>query len=301
MVAVLLFSGVINRMENQEPQAFNPLTKYFRQPKLYVKLPSSGNFYPKGALEHTQNMEFPVYAMTARDEIVIKTPDALMNGQSTVDIIQSCMPNIKNAWMIPSIDIDAILIAIRIATYGEQIDLDINIPNTDIVKSYTADLRLSLDKLLSAVFEPEVKISDDITVYLRPLNYQEFTRNSLKTLEEQRIFTVVNSQDLSEQQKIDQFNKSFKALTEITVTSVITSIVKISTPEGDVTDPAYINAFIDNSEKEYFNKITEHLQAQRDKFQMPMFKIVTTQEERDAGAPEEFETPVALDASNFFA
>ncbi len=287
-------------MENQEQPGMNPLKKYFRQPKLYVKLPSSGNFYPKGALEFTQNMEFPVYAMTARDEIVIKTPDALMNGQSTIDVIQSCMPNIKNAWMIPSIDVDAILIAIRIATYGEQIDLDISIPNTDITKTYTTDLRLALDKLLSAVYDTEIKINDELTAFVRPINYEEFTKSSIKTLEEQRIFSIVNNQDLSEEQKIEQFNKSFKKLTEINIGSIVKSIVKIVTPEGEVTDPAYISEFVSNSDKEFFTKVTDHLEKQRDKFTMPLFKIVTTQEERDAGAPDEFETPISLDASNFF-
>ncbi len=287
-------------MENQEQPGMNPLKKYFRQPKLYVKLPSSGNFYPKGALEFTQNMEFPVYAMTARDEIVIKTPDALMNGQSTIDVIQSCMPNIKNAWMIPSIDVDAILIAIRIATYGEQIDLDISIPNTDITKTYTTDLRLALDKLLSAVYDTEIKINDELTAFVRPINYEEFTKSSIKTLEEQRIFSIVNNQDLSEEQKIEQFNKSFKKLTEINIGSIVKSIVKIVTPDGEVTDPAYISEFVSNSDKEFFTKVTDHLEKQRDKFTMPLFKIVTTQEERDAGAPDEFETPISLDASNFF-
>lgn len=288
-------------MENQEQQGMNPLKKYFRQPKLYVKLPSSGNFYPKGSLEFTQNMEFPVYAMTARDEIVIKTPDALMNGQSTVDVIQSCMPNIKNAWMIPSIDVDAILIAIRIATYGEQIELDINIPNTTITKTYTTDLRLALDKLLSAVYDTEIKVNDELTAFIRPINYEEFTKSSIKTLEEQRIFSIVNSQELSEQQKIEQFNKSFKILTEINIGSIVKSIVKIVTPDVEVTDPDHISEFVSNSDKEFFTKVTEHLEKQRDKFTMPMFKIVTTQEERDEGAPEEFETPISLDASNFFA
>ncbi len=98
----------------------NPLAKHFRQPKLYVNLPSGGMFYPQGSLEPTETGEFPVYAMTAKDELMFKTPDALLNGQSTVSVIQSCIPNIKNAWHIPSIDIDAILVAIRMATYGEK-------------------------------------------------------------------------------------------------------------------------------------------------------------------------------------
>jgi len=287
-------------MENQMQSENNPLKKYFRQPKLYIRLPSGGNFYPPGTLETTTNMEFPVYAMTARDEIAIKTPDALMNGQSTVDVIQSCMPNIKNAWMIPSIDVDAILIAIRIATYGEQIDVDISLPNTDITKTYTTDLRLALDKLLSAAFDTVVEINDELTAHVRPVNYEEYTKSSLKSLEEQRIFNIVNSQELSEEQKLAQFNKSFKALTEITMSSVVGSVVKVITPDGEVLNPEYIFEFINNADKDFFTKITEHLEKQRDQFTMPLFKIQTTQEEQEAGAPAEFEMPLALDSSNFF-
>ncbi len=288
-------------MESQEQKGNNPLKKYFRQPKLYIKLPSSGNFYPKGAIEFTQNMEFPVYAMTARDEIAIKTPDALLNGQCTVDVIQSCIPNIKNAWVVPSIDIDAILIAIRIATYGEQIDVDINLPNTSISKTYTTDLRLALDKLLNAVFDPIIEINEEITAHLRPLTYEEFTQTSLKSLEEQKIFSLVNNQELTEEQKLAQFNKSFKALTNITMNTIMNSVVKIITPDGEVTENEYIREFIDNADKEFYEKITAHLEKQRDQFQMPMFKIVTTQEEQEQGAPAEFETPIALDAASFFA
>lgn len=279
----------------------NPLKKYFRQPKLYLKLPSSGNFYTDGALEKTDSGEYPVFPMTARDEITMKTPDALLNGQSTVEIIQSCMPNIKNAWAIPTIDLDAILIAIRVATYGEKVDLEIRLPNTDIVKEYTADLRQALDKLLNAAFDPVVEINESITAYIKPLNYESFSKNSLKSLEEQRIFNIVNSQELSDDQKMAQFNKSFRILTDITISNVAECLVKIVTPDGEVSDPAFIKEFIDNADKEFFTNITKHLELQRDKFQMPMFKIETSEEERALGAPESFESPIVLDASNFFA
>jgi hemerythrin-like domain-containing protein len=288
-------------MENKMQTSANPLKKYFRQPKLYLKLPSSGNFYTDGALEKTDSGEYPVFPMTARDEITMKTPDALLNGQSTVEIIQSCMPNIKNAWAIPTIDLDAILIAIRVATYGEKVDLEIRLPNTDIVKEYTADLRQALDKLLNAAFDPVVEINESITAYIKPLNYESFSKNSLKSLEEQRIFNIVNSQELSDDQKMAQFNKSFRILTDITISNVAECLVKIVTPDGEVSDPAFIKEFIDNADKEFFTNITKHLELQRDKFQMPMFKIETSEEERALGAPESFESPIVLDASNFFA
>ena len=60
----------------------NPLTQYFRQPAIYVKLPSNGQHYPEAALNMPANNELPVYPMTAIDEITYRTPDALFNGNA---------------------------------------------------------------------------------------------------------------------------------------------------------------------------------------------------------------------------
>ena len=57
----------------------NPLRRYFRQPAIYIRLPSAGKFYPPGTLDMPANNELPVLPMTAVDEIVSRTPDALFN------------------------------------------------------------------------------------------------------------------------------------------------------------------------------------------------------------------------------
>ena len=79
----------------------NPLAGYFRQPKLYVKLPSGGQFYPEGSLDRSQIDEYPVYAMTAKDELMFKTPDALLNGQATVEVIRAVFLLLKNPGTCP--------------------------------------------------------------------------------------------------------------------------------------------------------------------------------------------------------
>ena len=288
-------------MNTEQPIAQNPLKKYFRQPKLYIKLPSSGNFYPAGALEMTDTGEFPVYAMTAKDEIAMKTPDALMNGQSTVDVIQSCVPNVKNGWVVPSIDVDAILVAIRMATYGETIDIDVTIPGTDISKTYVADLRVVLDNLLNAVFDTEVKINDTMRAVIRPLTYLEVTQSSIKTLEEQRIFGIVNDDSIPDDRKIELFNKSFRALTQITIGMVSKSVVKIVVDDAEVSDPGHISEFIENADKDFYNAVMRHFESQKERFKIPSFEVETTEYERENGAPESFKFPIELDAANFFA
>ena len=89
-------------------QTANPLKQFFRQPALYLKLPSDGQFWEAGSLDLPPNKELPVLPMTAIDEITYRTPDALFNGSAVVNVIQSCIPGIKNAWKTPSVDLTSI-------------------------------------------------------------------------------------------------------------------------------------------------------------------------------------------------
>lgn len=278
----------------------NPLKKFYRQPKVYLDLPSKGKYYPEGSLEMTESGELPVFAMTAKDELAMKTPDALLNGQSTVDVIQSCLPNIKNAWNMPSVDLDAILIAIRIATYGEVMQITYTTPSTTIERDYNIDLRQLLNKITNTVFEDKITVGD-MVVNLAPLTYKEFTANAMKTFEEQRIFRIVNDDDIPDEDKIARFNESFSKLTKLTVDMLATSVKSIEVDDQLVDNRIHIQDFIDNADKDFFSDVLEHLETQRKKFQIDPMKVITTEEEREAGAPDEFEIPITFDQSNFFA
>ena len=127
----------------------NPLKQYFRQPSNYIRLPSGGKYYPEEAIDFPENQEVAVYPMTARDEILLKTPDALINGQAVIEIIRSCVPNIKNPWVMPAVDLDACLIAVRMATYGDEFELDTKCPNCGEAWRFSVDLRTFLDQTQS--------------------------------------------------------------------------------------------------------------------------------------------------------
>lgn len=278
----------------------NPLQKYYRQPKLYFELPSKGKFYPQGVLQPSETGEYPVYSMTARDELAFKTPDALINGQSTVDVIQSCIPNIKNAWEMPSLDLDAALIAIRIATYGETMALTTKVPGIDEDREFTVDLREIISRFVNVEFEDTVYV-DDLIIKIRPMTYKEYTQTSLKTFEEQRVFSIVNDDDMSEEEKISKFTATFKRLTEMTVGMVISSIASIQVGEDVVTDQNQIKEFIQNADKKFYTTIVNHVTAQKEKYSVPPMKVVTDIDDREKGAPENFEVPIVFDQANFFA
>ena len=277
----------------------NPLRKYFRQPKVYITLPSKGNFYPEGVLNMPETGELPVFAMTAKDELIIKTPDALLNGQATVDVIKSCIPNITNPWLMPSVDLDACLVAIRIATYGEKLDITTKVPVLGEEREFSVDLRQVLNKLVTPEYENKLKIGD-INVELRPLSYKEFTESNLKTFEEQRIFSLVNSEDMDDSEKLNRFSESFKKLTNLTVNMLSKSIAKLQIGDDEVTNRVHIEEFIDNVDKEFFKGITDHLEEQRKKFAIEPIKVQSNEEDVAAGVPKDWEVPVTFDQSNFF-
>ena len=148
----------------------NPLAKYFRQPAIYMKLPSLGRFWGENSLELPVTGEIPVYPMTARDEVTLRTPDSLMNGQGVVDVIQSCCPNIKDAWHMPSVDVDAVLIGIRIASYGNEMDLDTTCPFCQSENSHALDLSTILNGISCPNYVTKIEINN-LKIKVKP---QEF-------------------------------------------------------------------------------------------------------------------------------
>lgn len=283
-------------MENKNT---NPLQKYFRQPKIYLSLPSNGKYYPAGSLEISETGEYPVFPMTARDEIMIKTPDALLNGEATVSVIKSCIPAIKEPFNMPAMDLDACLIAIRIATYGEKMDININVPVTNEEKSFDLDLRIMLDQFTNVTYDHIVQMGD-LSIELKPLTYQEFTNTSKATFDEQRIFNVLNDSNISENDKLSSFTESFRKLTDLTISTLEMSIASITMGEDVVTDKNHIKEFIANTDKGLFEKVTNHIEAQREKFQIRPLIVDATPEELEAGVPVTYEVPVTFDQSNFF-
>lgn len=277
----------------------NPLQKYFRQPKLYIKLPSEGLFYPERSLEVTETGELPVFSMTAKDELAFKTPDALLNGQATVDVIQSCIPNIKNAWVMPSIDIDAALIAIRMATYGEMLTITTKVPVIGEEREYQIDLRIMLDQFSNQQFDRVINVGE-LEVHLRPLTYQEFTKSAIKTFEEQRIFNVVNNEEISNEDKLQAFTNSFAKLTELTVSMVTQGIEKIVIEDNEVVNRVHIDEFVKNADKEFFNAVTKHLEQQRAKYTIKPLTVQSTDEDQQKGVPPTYDIPITFDQSNFF-
>jgi hypothetical protein len=283
----------------QEPRK-NPLSAFMRQPKIYIRFPSEGNYWPEGSLQRSESGEYPVYSMTAQDELLLKVPDALMNGQAVVDVVQNCIPNIKDAWQIPSIDMDIILIAIRIATYGEKLTTPLTIGETEL--EYTVDLRSVMDSLMQQIsWVTHVPINEDLTVYVKPINYKQVSQLAVQNFETQKILQIANDDTVSEDDKIAVFRDSFAKLSQVTLGMVAASIYKVDSSQGSTDEPEYIKEFMSNVDKEIFNKVQKHLEALKEQNSVKPVIIPVTDELRDQGFKgETLEVPLTFDAAAFF-
>lgn len=279
---------------NQNQPKKNPLASFYRQPKIYVRLPSKGEFYAPGSLDVSENGEYPVYAMTAKDELLFKTPDALLNGTSTVELIKSCIPAILNPWVMPNIDLDFALIAIRIATYGDKMEVGTSCPHCNADNSYDMDLTAWFDVFNQFVYEKDIPI-DQLTVHVRPYTYKEVTKTALKSMEQQRIFQVINDDSLSDEQKLEKFGASFLKLTELTVDIIADCITSIDAPDGSVTDKDMIKDFIANCSKDVFQRIQDHVVQMKERIEFKAQSVTCGE------CDEQFSLPITMDQSNFFA
>ena len=278
----------------------NPLKKYFRQPSIYVTLPSGANYAPD-VLEPSKSGEIGVMPMTAKDEIRFKTPDALMNGEGVVQVIQSCVPQIKDAWNIKSYDLDTILIAIRIATYGETMDINFTVPGAKETVSHSVNLPAILDQLKQIKIEDSFTMQDGLKIGVRPLTYKDMTEASQKTFRESKMYSAIQDSELPQEDKLKRFNDSFKALTDLNSAIILKNIAKITMQDGtEITDQAQISEFINNANAKLIKDIESKIISLRSQGAVKPLKMKATEDQIKKGAPASYDVPVTFDTANFF-
>ena len=278
----------------------NPLSKYFRKPSVYISLPTGGDWYAPGGIVFDNGQELGVMPMTAKDEMMMNTPDALINSQSTIDIIKSCVPGIKDPWSMPTLDLDTVLIGIRIASYGENMDINIQVPEVNKQMAYTVDLRQLMDQIDRTKFDPFVQIDNQLTVKVKPMTYRQLTNLQLKTYEQQRLVTQVSDAKLSSAERQKTFNDIFTSMTNITLDNMKEAIVEINAEGEIIVDRSYINEFVDNMQSDMANKIKEHMDKQVGLGKIKPITVSVPEEMVKEGAPKTVTSPISLDNSNFF-
>jgi hypothetical protein len=235
------------------------LSKYYRAPKLYVKIPSQGAFNPD--MEQSMSGELAVMAMTGRDEVLTKNPDALLNGEAVVSIIKSCVPGIKDPALLPITDTDTLLMAIRIASSGDEQEISSNCPKCKTENRVTINMRniLSTAKMLQPAYS--VKLDTGVTVFIKPYTYAMQTEAALAAFDETKALQSLAKETTEvSASAMSVYNKSFNKMADMSVSLLARSIMKIVTPDGDQeNNPTEILNFLQNIDSTAAKQIDEKL------------------------------------------
>lgn len=271
----------------------SPLKKYQRQPKLYISLPSQGKWYPNGSLEKHDELE--VFSMTAGDEINVKTPDALYSGVAVVKLIQNSIPSIKDAWYVPVIDLDYILAAIRLASYGENVELSAKCPHCSEASDYAIAIQHILDHMQAVEFVNEVRVNDFI-FKLRPLYYKEANQLTRESYTVQRLLKQYVANITDEEKQQEELTKLYERLNEMTKSVIFSSVIEVVTPDNE-TERHYqfIRDFLENGDMEYYNAIKEVFDQNNERFQIPKTTVSC------GSCTKEYSVVPALNYTDFFS
>jgi len=273
----------------------NPLKQYFRRPAVYIKLPSGGKGYPSSALNVTPTGELAVYPMTAIDEITSKTPDALFNGTAVTELIRSCVPDIKDPWIVNSSDLDAVLIAIKAASAGNNLEISSICPKCENEATFGLDLVGVLNGIKPGDYDKLLKVSD-LEIKFRPLTYKEMNQASLGQFEIQKLFSQIDAtQDDKVKNEISQ--NALKAVTELTMDILAKTIEYIQTPTAKVEEKEYILDFLRNCDRNIYLNIRDYNAELKVNTELKPLDVKCINPE----CGNQYKQPFTLNPSDFFA
>ena len=269
----------------------NPLKQYFRRPSIYLRLPSGGEGYSPDVLSPTETGELPVYPMTAIDEISVRTPDALFNGTAMVELIKSCVPAIKDPWQIKSIDVDAILLAIKSCSQGNDLEVESTCPSCAEAATYGVNLIGMLQNIKKVDYSTPLRMGE-MEIKFRPLVYKEMSIAGQHQFEVQKLFA--NLQSLPEEEKNTKAHEAVVKITEITMGLLSQTIEYIKINDMVVNQTEYILEFLQNCDKNIYIEIRDYHGKLKDQSKLEPQRI------KCIHCQHEYSQDIVINQSDFF-
>lgn len=237
--------------EHMNQSQNNPLAAFYRVPTFTVTLPSRGAFYAENVVELGADGEVAILPMTAADEILMKNPDALLNGEAVIGCIKSCVPAVKAPRKLLSCDLDALLVGIRAASYGSQNEINSLCPACGAENSYTVDFETLLDAVEPLETHYDVVLDSGVTVVVGPSTFDAVVKQQRAVFEGSKLQRSLNDESISEEARLRMFSDAFNRLNKLNFEMILDSIteVQITDAEGnDVTvkDRRHIADFLKN-------------------------------------------------------
>jgi hypothetical protein len=276
------------------------LDQYKRQPKLYIDLPSSGKFYSNGVFEDNQYVQIPVFAMTAADEIIIKTPDALFSGQAVASILESCVPLINDPWKLIKTDLEYILNAIRLASIGNTIDMSSTCSVCGTENTVEVDVQSVLGHYDQIPHESNFTYKD-LTITLRPITFKQMSELGIELYQKQRTLYQLQSADISQDERVKQASTVSQEVVNLTTKTLVQYIVSVSNGNNAEYDNSKINDFINQNDSEISKMFIAEITKFVDLISYPSLTVQCVGElESGENCSNQYKVSYNSDYSSFF-
>lgn len=277
----------------------NPLQKLYRNKNIFVTLPSAGSYYstpPKLSVDG----EIGIMSMTAADEIKLKTPDSLFNGESLFDLFQSCVPDITDPREIPACDVDKILLAIRVATSGPELDITSTCPSCNKKEVYQIDLTSIMNTAKPIPTENIITLGET-EIYVRPLTLANQIKSQMETFYHLRMQQLLNEDTGTDEESIAAKSKMFdEALVQaivIQTSQVADCITKVIMDDEEViTNRDHIFEWVKNMDSATHKQIKKMITSLSDARMDSSVHLKCAHDECN----HEYTTRVDLNPVNFF-
>jgi len=292
----------------KQPSHDNPLKGYFRQVDRWISLPSKEmGIYPPDIAELNDDGELGIMPMTSNDEIMLKNPDALLNGEAMRHVLRSCCPQIKDPDRMIMNDVEAIMVAIRLASYGKEMEMEMKCPKCKEKNSVALDLESVLDTMEHLNEEHSVVINqgdDALRVHLIPYIYSSFLKLQKQSFEEDKILRVMermaaSGKEVDESERIKKMSDSYSRIAKLSFDLMAECIIKVTSESDEemvVENRQHIYEFVANMSRENAKKISDALESTMGVGIRREYDVVCSNEE----CKHEWQEKMSFDPSSFF-
>lgn len=287
-------------------QSQNPLSAYFRAPKLYTTIPSGGRFYSEGIMTVPDNGELAVFPMTTKDELMLKNPDALLNGEAVASLIKSCVPEIKKPKELLSADVDAILIAIRGASAGDEVEVNAECPVCKETSTVTVSIDSSLATMESIEDAYTENLSNGLKITVLPFTYGNTIKAGIASFQSTRSMQAISELE-DDMDRLKAFNTSFVQLADLNFEMMLDSIKSVSYMNSDgveeqVTERKQLREFLENTDNttgKEIEKLVNDINSKGVKQEVQIECQAENCKDKE-NCPTTYSAPINFDPVNFF-
>ena len=277
------------------------LQDFYRTPKLYIQLPSGGKFYDEDVIEWPETNELPVLAMSPKDDLIVRNPDALLNGDAVIRLVKSCIPCIKQPENIIAPDMELILVAIRAASEKDgMLTIEHTCAECEHEMAFEIDLTVAVTDFESIAELSEFSLSNGLTIAVKPANYLFSIQTAKAMIEQANLLGKITNDDYvnKEEERIKNIGQAFDKMAQFNYSVLLNSIRYVAIPGEDtdekVDDREEITDFINNVDA----KIGKEIESVVTSINNGGINKVHTAACEECEA--EFEVPIDFDPVSFF-